>query len=110
MAEEFGNDKFPANDMHIMETDRIDENHAEYFLDIEVPYGSYNVAIFSKEIDKEGEQKGGETGELQSLPDLYLPYFRNKCVPQPISREQQRELDDKEEKENKEKEREARQA
>ena len=47
---------------------------------------------------------------MQPLDDKFLPYFRDDCEPEPISRDKQRALDEQEEKENKEKEREARQA
>ena len=67
--------------------------------------------MLSKEIDKEAANPLDPNQEgLETLPAAMLDYFSDKCVPMPISREQQRELDDKEEKENKEKEREARQA
>ena len=41
MVEEFGTDKFPAQKMYTMETDQIDEYTQEYYLELDVPYGTY---------------------------------------------------------------------
>ena len=111
MVEEFGTEKYPASSMHVMEVDPDSEdNRPEYELSLEYPYGSYTVAVFFKEVDKEGQQANADGSELQALPENLQAYFHDHCTPEPISREMQRELDDKEEKDNKEKEREARQA
>jgi len=54
MVEEFGDDKYPATAMHVMEVDS-DETNPEYFLELDRPYGSYELEIFFKEgMDKEG--------------------------------------------------------
>lgn len=60
MTEEFDVTKYPETQMHMMEVDNIDDNTAEYFLDLEIPYGTYKLQIFYKEIDKAGEYASGD--------------------------------------------------
>ena len=110
MQEEgFKDEDSPPQSLLPMEMEKIDDNHAEYFLELELPYGKYKISIHFKEIDKSGEYASGDNNnDLRQLEDKFLPYFRDNCDPEPISREEQKDLDDQEEKENKEKEREAR--
>ena len=108
MIEEFGTDKYLQTQMHVMEVDQVDDNRTDYELELELPYGNYSLALYKTEIDKDGNQIDNES--MVPLDEKLLEYFRDYCTPEPISREQQRELDDREEKDNKEKEREARQA
>ena len=97
------------NDLHPMKVEEAQiQGVYEYALDISVPYGDYTVSVFTKEM--EGQQANGDESPLEPLGEKYLPYFRDYCIPQPVSKEQQQELDNQEEKDNKEKEREARQA
>ena len=64
-----------------------------------------------REVAREQTGVGEASGpEIQPLQQEFYQYFRDSCVPEPISRDAQRELDDQEEKDNKEKERQARQA
>ena len=106
MEEEFKVEDYPTSEMYNMEVDIAEEGIAEYFLEIERPYGSYTTALYYREIDGPPDQ------ELKPVePQLVADYYDDKkCVPEPVSRDKQRERDDEEEKENKEKEREARQA
>ena len=94
----------------VLEPPEENQQHEEYSLELERPYGEYNIKMFYKEKQKEGENAQGEGYEMQGLDDKFLQYFRDDCEPEPISRDKQRSLDEQEEKENKEKEREARQA
>ena len=106
MEEEFRVEDYPTCEMYALEVDLADEGIAEYFLELERPYGNYETQLFYREIDGPQDQELKPV-EAQLVADYYDD---KKCVPEPISREKQRERDDEEEKENKEKEREARQA
>ena len=55
MIEEFGDESFPPSGMHPMETDKIDETHVEYFLELDLPYGSYEAEIYFEEIQPDGQ-------------------------------------------------------
>ena len=103
LEEEFNQEDYKSG-FHTLEVD-VEENVVEYFLELEVPYGKAEFKIFVKDLEALDSSE-----PPTPLDDKYLPYFRDHCVPEPISRERQRELDDQEEKDNKEKEREARQA
>ena len=94
--------------MMVLDPPEENQQNEEYSLELERPYGDYHVKLFYKELNKEGENAQGEGYEMQGLDDKFLPYFRDDCEPEPVSREAQRALDESEEKENKEKEREAR--
>ena len=64
-----------------------------------------------KPINKDGQLRDGEPNdEILPIQDQLNEFVHTKCVPQPISRDEQKKLDDLEEKENKENERKARQA
>ena len=109
LQEEFEGQSFPVNELQVMETNLEDEGFVGYNLEMEVPYGHYETKIFFKALAGQNADEG-TVEELKPLPDELLKYFSQDCVPKPISKDQQRELDDQEEKDNKEKEREARQA
>ena len=53
---------------------------------------------------------GEPNDEILPIQDQLNEFVHTKCVPQPVSRDEQKKLDDLEEKENKENERKARQA
>jgi hypothetical protein len=79
----------------------------EYSQELDIPYGNYKCELRYRLASAE---PGDENWELKEAETKAIEYFHHGCEPIPISREQQQELDDKEEKENKERENEARNA
>ncbi len=87
MAEdEFKDVNFPPSELIPMEVDEL-ANHHEYFLELERPYGSYTTQLLFKV--KDGELAGSEQPEPpKEVQEPLLAYFRDKCVPVPISRDE----------------------
>ena len=93
--EGFKDEDYPPSSLHPMQQENIYDTHAEYFLELEMPYGKYKIQIFYKEVDKSGEYASGDPNtDPIALDDKFLPYFRDSCEPEPISREEQKDLDD----------------
>ena len=82
-----------------------DTDLPDYSARLELPYGTYDAQLHYR---LASAVEGEEAWALKPADTKCLPYFTAVCDPKPISREQQQELDDKEEKENKDRENEAR--
>ena len=77
---------YPASDLYLMETDILENDVTEYALELDRPYGEYTVQIFYRPIDGQQADGNGEP-ELKPLDQQFYPYFRDSCVPEPISRD-----------------------
>ena len=57
MEEEFKIEDYPTSELYPMEVDLAEEGIAEYFLELERPYGHYTTQLFFKEIDGPADQE-----------------------------------------------------
>ena len=57
MEEEFKIEDYPVSETYPMEVDLAEEGIAEYFLELERPYGSYTTSLWYKEIDGPADQE-----------------------------------------------------
>ena len=63
MAEdEFRDANFPPSELIPMEVEKL-SSHTEYLLELERPYGSYQVTIMFKPINKDGQMRDGEPND-----------------------------------------------
>ena len=99
--------KFDSNMIISLHEEIGEAELPEYSARLDLPYGTYDCQLFFR---LASAVEGDESWPLKEAELKAVKFFNHNCDPKPISREQQQELDDKEEKENKDRENEARTA
>ena len=51
--EEFNIEDYPKSELLPMEAEKIDDLHYEHFLEIERPYGTYEIKVYYMQVDKD---------------------------------------------------------
>lgn len=97
--------KFESNMVIQLDEEISDLEIPEWSKRFDLPYGTFEIVLQWR---YQSSVEGDENWPLKDAEPKCLPFFNSSSEPKPISRQQQEELDAKEEKENKDRENEAR--